>query len=282
MTYRQPTAYLIFFVLIVFLLQGCTNVFFQPMKPLLLTPKAANLSYEDIYFKSTNDVTLHAWFLPSKTPAKGTVFFLHGNAENISTHLGSVYWLPEEGFNVFIWDYRGYGNSSGQPSLPGIISDVESALSELVKRDDINSDKIIVFGQSLGAALAIYVVSHSAYQNNIKAVIIDSAFSGYRTIAQEKLSELWLTWPLQWPLSLLVMNKYDPINVVSEIAPIPVLFIYSQSDKVIPPRHGEDLFNRANTPKERWVLENVPHIQSTISPEFRRRFVKYMENQLNN
>jgi len=271
------------FVLFVCLIvQGCTNFFFIPMKPHVLTPEAAKLKYEDMYFKSSDGVILHAWFLPAKTQAKGTVFFLHGNAENISTHLASVYWLPAEGFNVLIWDYRGYGKSAGAPSLPGVISDVESALSALIERQDIDPDKVIVFGQSLGGALAIYAIAHSAYRDNIKAVIIDSAFSGYRAIVREKLSDIWLTWPLQWPLSLLVMDSYSPLDSVSVISPLPMLFIYSENDRIIPSHHGELLFNAAQEPKEKWVLKNAKHIQSTLSKEIRGRLVKYMEQKLKN
>lgn len=269
------------FVLFICLIaQGCTNLFFVPMRPHVLTPEAANLEYEDMYIESSDGVILHAWFLPAITEAKGTVFFLHGNAQNISTHLGSVYWLPAEGFNVLIWDYRGFGKSAGEPSFPGVIYDVESALSALIERRDIDPSKVIVFGQSLGGALAIYAVAHSAHRDNIKAVIIDSAFSGYRAIAREKLSDIWLTWPLQWPLSLLFMDSYNPLESIAVVSPLPTLFIYSENDKVIPAHHGELLFKAAKEPKEKWVLKTEKHIQSTNSQAIRKRLVKYMERKL--
>ncbi|MFL6647184.1 MAG: alpha/beta hydrolase, partial [Sulfurifustaceae bacterium] len=96
---------------------GCTGVFFQPYRTLVRTPDDIGLAYEDVRFKTADGVVLHGWFLPANATACATVLFLHGNAENISTHIGSVYWMPRYGFNVFLPDYRGYGASSGTPSL---------------------------------------------------------------------------------------------------------------------------------------------------------------------
>jgi len=267
-------------VLACLVLQGCTGVFFQPMKVHVRTPQAVNLYYEDVSFLAQDSTTLHAWFLPAVSPAKGTVFFLHGNAENISTHLSSVYWLPEAGFNVFLWDYRGFGKSQGTASLSLTIGDAEFALLTLIKRTDIDPKKIFIFGQSLGGALAIYMVANTQYRENIKAVIIDSAFSGYQTIAQEKLAEFWLTWPFQWPLSQLVNNQYDPIHVVQRITPIPTLFVSSEADYVIPAHHSRRLYEAAKEPKALWMLQNVGHIQSTLGSTFRECLVAYMASNL--
>ena len=74
---------------------------------------------------------LHGWFLPAQIPSRGTILFLHGNAENVSTHIGSVAWLPAEGFNVFLIDYRGYGLSEGVPTLDGLHRDVEAAIAKV-------------------------------------------------------------------------------------------------------------------------------------------------------
>jgi len=96
------------------LVTGCTTLFFQPLGKHIRTPKDIGLDYEDLWFKSADGVLLNAWFLPAKTVARGTVLFLHGNAENISTHIGAVFWLPERGFNVLLLDYRGYEHEAVQ------------------------------------------------------------------------------------------------------------------------------------------------------------------------
>ena len=97
-------------------LLGCNGVFFVPYRAHVQTPKQLGLAYEDVYFQAGDGTLLHAWFLPAESKALGTILFLHGNAENISTHIMSVRWLPARGFNVLLLDYRGYGASGGVAS----------------------------------------------------------------------------------------------------------------------------------------------------------------------
>ncbi|HKJ87186.1 MAG TPA: alpha/beta fold hydrolase, partial [Gammaproteobacteria bacterium] len=101
-------------VLLIPLLAGCTSLFFYPDREMVLNPATLGLGFERVAFPSTDGVRLHGWYLPAETERTGgTVLFLHGNAENISNHLRIVDWLPERGFNVFLFDYRGYGRSQG-------------------------------------------------------------------------------------------------------------------------------------------------------------------------
>ena len=100
---------------------GCSSIFFFPQKQHLQTPDLLGLDYEDIYLTSADETTLHGWWLKAQKPVKGTVYFLHGNAENISTHIRNIAWLPEYGYQVFLIDYRGFGLSGGKPTLPGAL-----------------------------------------------------------------------------------------------------------------------------------------------------------------
>ena len=268
-------------ILIFFLaLPGCTSIFFMPMEQEIQTPARLNLSYQDVYFHTSDGLVLHGWFLPAEGESQGTVLFLHGNAENISTHLMSVYWLPQQHFNVFLFDYRGYGQSEGTPSIGGLITDSESALHYVINRPDINSDKLIVWGQSLGASIAVYTVAHSPERKRIKALIVDSAFTAYRKIAQEKLADIWLTWPLQWPLSWLFYADYTPIKAIKRISPVPVLIIHGEKDEIVPFSHGIRLYEAAGQPKQIWLLPNAKHIQDTLDQGFRLRLVAYMQQSL--
>ena len=105
-------------------LSGCQGLLFYPSKEMVRTPADVELAYDDIYLKSLDGTKLNAWFLTVKEDVeiKGTVYFLHGNAQNISQHLASVYWLPEHGYQVFLLDYRGYGNSAGTPLLADVLT----------------------------------------------------------------------------------------------------------------------------------------------------------------
>lgn len=257
-------------------LSACTGVFFQPQKTQYLTPNEIGLVYEDVYFSSVDGIKLHGWMLPAQDKAKGTVLFLHGNAENISTHIASVYWLPKQNYNVFLLDYRGYGLSEGSPSLPGVQDDINSAMGYLLHRLDIDSGRIVIFAQSLGGALAIYNVAHSPYRDNIKALISESAFSEYRGIVQEKLDSFWLTWPLQWPLRLTINDDYSPLPVVSKVSPIPLLIIHGDQDNVVPLTHGEKLFAAAGQSKDMWVVPDGGHIGAFSRKIYQSKLLEYL------
>lgn len=263
-------------VLVILASAGCSRLFFMPQQELVRTPTEIGLEYEDVYFNSADGVRLHGWWLPAEGAAQGTVVFFHGNAENISTHIGSVYWLPAAGFNVFMMDYRGYGLSAGDPSLPGVHADGIAALHTVMQRTDLDTSQVVVLGQSLGAAVSVHAVANSHYRTRFKALILDSVFASHRQITQEKLGGFWLTWPLQWPLALLVSDGFSPMKSIASIAPVPLLVIHGTADQVIPIEHGRQVFAIANEPKTLWVIKNAQHIQALGSVETRRRLVAFM------
>ncbi len=258
-------------------LSGCTHLFFQPQATEYLTPDRIGLHYQDVYFPGSEGQMLHGWWLPAQGKAEATVLFLHGNAQNISTHIASVYWLPAQHYNVFLLDYSGYGRSLGTPSVAGALQDINSAMESLLQRADIEHDRIVVLGQSLGGALAIHYVAHSPHRENIKALIVESSFTSYVDIAREKLDAHWLTWPLQWPLSLTIDDTYSPLPVVSKVSPIPLLLIHGDQDKVVPLHHGQELFAAAQQPKEFWLVPGGAHIEAFRHKHYQERLVQYLQ-----
>ena len=112
------------------LISGCTHLIFQPLKPHLIDPAQHGIVAEEHYFTTKDKVRLHGWLLPAQGESRGTLLFLHGNAENISTHIRSVWWLPKHGYNVFLFDYRGYGRSEGNPTLDGSLLDLRAAMAK--------------------------------------------------------------------------------------------------------------------------------------------------------
>ena len=106
---NTKTALITLLAITTLLQTGCSSVFFYPDNATYITPDRLNLEYEDIYLKTADGETLHGWWLPALTdePAKGTIYFLHGNAQNVSAHILNAAWLPEQGYNVFTIDYRG-------------------------------------------------------------------------------------------------------------------------------------------------------------------------------
>jgi fermentation-respiration switch protein FrsA (DUF1100 family) len=261
-------------------LAGCTGLVFQPMHELILTPDELGLVYRQVEFTTADGVRLDGWFLPARAPRQGSVLFLHGNAENISTHIASVAWMPAAGFDVFLFDYRGYGRSAGQPSLDGLEQDFRAALRTLIAMPAADPERIVVFGQSLGAALAIIALADPQDRSKVRALVVEGAFTSLRALAREKLAGAWLTWPLQWPLSLTIDDRYRPIDAIGSLSPLPVLIIQGEADRVVPRAHGIALFEAAREPKQLWLLPGTGHIQAFARIENRRRLREYLNGVL--
>lgn len=256
-----------------FTLTGCTNLFFFPSKDLNITPDKLGLEYKELELTQTNKTKVRGWKLLAQGTPKGTVLFFHGNAQNISYHIGNVYWLPKAGFNVILIDYQGYGPSEGSPSVVNAISDIRLALHEFQGE----TRPLIVYGQSIGASLTISALSNLKPTIKIDGVVLESPFASYQQIAREKLGGLWLTWPLQYPLSLLISDKHAPDRAIANLPKVPLLFIYSKADEVVLPHHSIELYQKAHEPKELWEYEKEPHIGIFQNEVTQARLTRYLE-----
>lgn len=263
------------------LIIGCSSLFFYPKKDFVDNLTASKFNPEDIYFRTLDGLKLHGWLFKAKED-RGTILVLHGNAENISTHVNSVLWLVKEGFNVFIFDYRGYGKSEGEPNIPGIHRDAEAALETLINLHRINNNNVIILGQSLGGAVSVYLVANSPYKQRIKALVIDSVFSSYRRIMREKLSKIFITWPFQYPLSLFIDDQYSPEKWIKKVTPIPILIFHGEKDTIVPIHHGVFLYETAFEPKKFHKTTTPGHIMSFSEESARKYFLSYVWDILNN
>ena len=154
--------------------------------------------------------------------------------------------------------------------------DIDAAMRSLLAHPGVDAQRIVIFGQSLGGALAIHYAAHSAYRKNLRAVVIDSAFYDYRQIANEKLAGSAITWPLQWLPWLIIDNDYSPAASVAAVSPLPLLLIQGDQDEVVPLHHAQQLFERAGEPKERWVVPGAGHTQSLNNMAVRKQLVDYL------
>ena len=256
-------------------ISGCTSMLFHPMEPHVITPNRLGIDYEDIYISTEDGIQLHGWKLLSAIDPSGTILYFHGNAENISTHFTNVYWLTRFGYDVYLFDYRGYGQSEGETDLDGTIQDMELMIGHTVKRL-VEDEKLIVMGHSLGGSMSIYVTANSAYRNQIEALITVEAFSDYHDVTQEVLARSWLLWLFQWPLSFTIDNSYRPLDEVASIAPIPIAIIHSKSDEIIDFYHAEKLYEAASSPKELIVIDSN-HSNVFISKDNRQILFDYLK-----
>ncbi len=258
-----------------FLLSGCSGLFVYPSRQMQEGPAVKLFARRDMEFLAADGVALHGWYCPAEN-ARGSILVLHGNAQNLSTHVNSVLWLVREGFNIFIIDYRGYGLSEGKPDLVGSHLDADAALETLFLLPETDPDRVVVLGQSLGGSIAVYTVAHSRHRDHIRALVLDSAFSSYRRIAREKLGSFWLTWAFQYPLSWTIRDDYSAERWIAKVAPVPVLLLHGLNDPVVPTHHGRMLYEAALQPKELWFTATPGHVQSFADAEVRKQFVSFL------
>ena len=248
--------------LVVVGITGCsslTRLYFQPRTLWLHTPEAYAVKYEDVWLEASDGVKLHAWWLmPEEIKTDSPVIlYLHGNAQNISTHARSIYWLVEEGYRVLALDYRGFGASEGAAVMPDVLLDLEAAARWLVNESP--NDNIAVLGQSMGSALAINFVAEHQDDYPIEALVLDSTFSGFPSIARNALGHAWIGW-LFMPFTWLVPSRWDPEDKVKDIR-VATLVLHSPMDSVLPYEGGRTVYS--NLPKSNCWLDSLgPHIAS--------------------
>ena len=224
-------------VLVVFLFQS--RLVFLPDiagRELVATPDQVGLAYDEVRLATSDGETLHGWWLP-QVDARTTVIFFHGNAGNISHRFDTLEIFRRLGVNVLIFDYRGYGQSSGQPSEAGVYEDARSAWEWVVGEQGIDSEDIVLFGRSMGGAIAAWL----ATQVSAGGLIVESSFTSVPDIGAEVYR--WL--PVRWVARI----RFPTVDYVSEVD-MPVLVIHSRDDEIIPFHHGERIVEAAREPKE--------------------------------
>ena len=243
-----PLAGVVMFICFYFQIE---NFFlFHPQADFDMAPESMNLSYESINFKSGDGTRLHGWFFPP-SGTSAVILFCHGNAGNMSHRLENIERLLSHGFGVFIFDYRGYGRSGGTPSREGIYEDGLSAYDYLVKSRNISPDRIVVFGRSLGAAVALEI----AVRRNVNRLILESAFTSTKGVAR--------TMPMFALLSPFLPAHYNNLEKIRHIT-VPKLIIHGNRDEIIPFHMGKELFEAAPEPKAFHAIEGAGHNDTWI------------------
>ncbi len=217
---------------------------FYPDDELFATPAMVGLHARDIWLTTTDDVRIHGWFFP-REHARATLLFLHGNAGNISHRLDNVRLLLELDVQVFIPDYRGYGQSEGSPDEAGTYVDALTAWHWMVAE---TNGPHIIFGRSLGGAIAIWLAAQT--EVTPAAVITENTFASGRDIAGSLLP-----FPA---MAALLPNFYPSIEHIAMID-APLLLIHSEADEVIPVAHGQQLFAAAHAPKKLYLVQGGHH-----------------------
>jgi len=223
-------------LLVLFLLQD--RLVYYPNLPgreYEATPAQVNLPYEAVTLTGSDGVNLAAWYVPA-AKARGVLLYAHGNAGNISHRLDGIRMFHDMGLSVLIFDYRGYGKSTGAPSEAGTYQDAETAWQYLTMQRGIAPARIVVFGESLGGAVA----AHLAARHQPGALILASTFTAMPDLA----ADLYPFLPARW----LARYRYDTRRYLQDVH-APVLIAHSRDDEIIPYRHGKALYDAAHEPR---------------------------------
>ena len=221
---------------------------FYPTTDLAATPADFHLPYDNVTLTTPDGEKLNAWFFPVAPQQKEkefTILLHHGNGGNISHRLDKIARLHKLGFHVFIFDYRGFGKSSGKPNEKGLYLDAETALQYLATQKNIPLGQIVFYGESLGGAVA----TEMAARHQGKALILEDTFTS--TVNMSKFLFPWL------PAQYLVQNRFDNVSKIPTIK-CPILIFHSREDETVPFFMGESLYKAA--PKGTKFIElSGPH-----------------------
>ncbi|WP_103669607.1 alpha/beta hydrolase [Pseudanabaena sp. BC1403] len=226
---------------------GQSNLVYMPSQELIDTPATIGLKFDDVQLTTKDNVNLDSWFVPAKDNdqiGKGVILFCHGNGGNIGNRVSYLPIFKDLGLATFLFDYRGYGKSEGKPSEEGTYNDVEAAWQYLTQEKQIPPQKIIIYGESLGGAIASYLaqkISQQDGKNSAGGLILASTF----TSISDRAAELYPFLPIRF-LSRFSYNSIDRLPSIKT----PVLIIHSTDDEIIPFHHGDRNFQAANQPKK--------------------------------
>ena len=213
-----------------------TKLIFPGNRDMSSTPESRRWAYEDLTW-SVSGATTNAWFIPAPGKSRGAILYSHGNAESIASCLEVAALYRTLGFDVLLYDYGGYGHSTGRPSEQRCYADIRAAWKWLTEERKIAPERIVLFGRSVGGG----PTADLAVEVKPGAIVLESTFRSVATLGQE----LFRILPVKW----LVRHRFDTESKITRFQ-APVLIVHSPQDEIIPFRHGKKLFELAPEPKQ--------------------------------
>lgn len=261
------------------LLLGCSSLFYYPDRIQYVDTAKLAVQPELLRIPARDGHAIPAWHFKSlKGKPKALIIQYHGNAQNMTSHFVFLASAPAQGYDHLIFDYRGYGLSEGSPTPENTVSDGMDVL--MWARKTFPETKIVVFGQSLGGAIALKSLIELKGKFKADVIVIDSSFSSYRSVARTALAKNWITWFLQPVGWLIVDNSMAPGKDISTLEPTPFLVVHGTHDPVVDFSHGERIFDLAPLPKDFWEIKQGGHTDFMFRPDIRKQFYEYLEANL--
>jgi uncharacterized protein len=262
----------IFFILLFNV--ACSSLFYHPTKNYYYDPKTVKNPPEIIKFLADDGTKLEGWYFSStlKIKTKALIVHFHGNAQNISTHANYFYSTADLGYDYFIFDYRGFGHSEGEPTPKKLLLDGAAALDWARARAKERNLPIVLIGQSLGGAVLMKTLA--VYDKTFvpDVLVIDSSFCNYRSAARRVLAKSWVTWLLQPVGWLIVDNSQAPQEDLPSLKAKNIMVIHGTADFVVDYALGEQVFSLLPEPKEFMTIPDGYHTDFMFNDEGRYRF----------
>lgn len=217
------------------------------------------LPIEEVWLEASDGVRLHGWFVEAPE-SPGVLLWCHGNAGNIIHRLENIAELYRRGLSVFIFDYRGYGQSAGTPSEAGLSRDALAAYEFLTQVHRVPPGRIILFGRSLGAAVA----GELAAKREVAGLILETPFPSVRAMVRAHYGVL--------PLHLLLSARYDLLARLKGVR-VPVLVLHGDRDRIVPLALGRQVYEAAHPPKDFHLIQGADHNDTYVvggEPYFQR------------
>jgi len=252
------------------------NFFYRPSQRDYGEQKKLAVAPQDHRFASADGTQLHGWFLPAQGEPIGTVIHLHGSDRNITYTIRNCAWLTDHGFHVFAVDYRGYGQSAGNPSRNGIVEDAIATLEFVSTLNDVDPTRICLWGQSMGGQLAIVAAAQS---DTVQAVAAEATYARYSDQIQDKMAQLGPLWLMQWGAWLFTSDDQAAEPYARKIN-APLLLIHGQADTGVRPYHSERLYAAAKEPKDIWRLDGIGHLKVFQEQTNQQRLVAFFQDAL--
>ncbi len=259
-------------LLVLLFFGGCTSMVFHPDRVHYATPKNYAVAYEPVTFRSGDGTKLVGWWMQPAAQRRGTIVAVHGNAQNMTAHFTNFLWLVKAGYEVFVFDYRGYGDSGGEPQLRGAIDDTKSAIGYVLAH---RSGNITVLGQSLGGVLLIDALAEIP-TDRIALAVIDSAFASLPEAGKDMLARSVFTWPFQWLAYPLLDSRYDAVGRVGALH-VRKLYLAGSNDRIVDPNQSWRLFDASAKPRAFWLVQGAGHTQAFASGAVRRKLLAFLE-----
>lgn len=268
----------IFSPLVFFLFVSCSSLLYYPMKQHVMESSELPFKVDDEFFTAEDGTRLHGWYFHSDVTNKPRAKFVyfHGNAENISTHFRSLIWLLSFPYDFAIFDYRGYGKSEGNPSPEGTVIDGKAAIRWVSKKS--SQAPLVIFGQSLGGAIALKAVLEIKNEVDIRLVVVESTFASYRAAARAVMSRNFLLWILQPLAYVLFSDAMAPDGHIADLSPLSLIVIHGQKDPIIDYDLGRKVYELAKEPKELWTIPDGRHTDTFWRHrEYRQKLLQALE-----